>query len=358
MSFHFIDWMFVLGLVILVFGMKITREETINKDYLSVRHCNAVRGYFSLMPLLVHIANCIQYNEFTGWFTTNGNAIVGGFFFFTGFGLMKQYVHKEGYDKGFLLKRLPKVLIPYIIMTFVYWVADFIFLGFLYPVSGIFHAIACGVPIVTYSWYIIHVLAFYVLFFVLMKLCKKHYLLMVLGGVVYYILTAALFVHRGFGMHWYQTSLALPIGMAFAVYEEKIYKFMSKYYYYVALAVLAVTFVVYEYGLGGFYKLFPEDYSIHNVCVSTLMVICIIVVMMKITFDNKVLQFLGKISFEIYLIHGLVILAARNDRLYIENEMVFSIVVIVVTIVASVAFNCCMTYVFRLWDRLVGRITK
>lgn len=357
MKFYFIDGVFVISLIILFWGMKFEKPFTkVNKDYLAVKNCNAMRGYFSLMPLLVHIANCTRYSNFTGWFTTNGNAIVGGFFFFTGFGLMKQYMKKDDYDRGFLIKRLPKVLIPYIVTTVIYQVADFFLMGFLYMPGDILHAIACGDPIVLYSWYIIHVLAFYLVFYLLMKLCRKHYSLMILGAFIYYVLTAILFVQRGFGMHWYQTSLALPIGMAFAVYESGLYKFFSKYYYICTAALLAVTFVIYNYGFEVFYRLFPENFHIHNVCVSTLMLLCIIVAMMKIEFGNKILHFLGNISFETYLLHGLVIMIAKNLNFTAGNDMVFAIFVIVVTIIAATGFKYCIDYGFKIWDKVMDRL--
>lgn len=359
MGFYFTDVLFVLSLILLIWRAKpVASFSEINKGSFNTVNCDALRGFFSLIVLFVHIANYTSYSKFGGWFTTNGNATVGAFFFFTGFGLMKQYITKDNYDKGYLLKRLPKVLFPYIAATVVYWAADFVFLGFLYPVSGILHAIACGVPIVIYSWYVIHVLLFYVVFYVLMKLCGKHYNLMVLGGVLYYALTTAIFIWRDFGIHWYQTSLVLPIGMLFAIYEDAILKAMSKWYYIALSLLLAITVFVYYCGAWPVNKVIPESFAIDKVCVSVLMVMVVIFSMMKVTYGNAALSFVSKYSFEIYLLQGFVMMSLKNDRFNIENEILFGSLAVLLTIACAMLFKYAMNIVFKLWNILIKKVSQ
>lgn len=358
MNITLVDILFFLTVVLFLWKMRYAKPlGKINEDYLSLENCNAMRGLFALSPLLVHIGDSASYGTLLSWWSSYGNLVIDGFFFFTGFGLMKSYILKPGYSKNFLSKRLMKILVPYIIATLVYWAADFVFLGFLYPVSGIFHAIACGYPIVLFSWFIIHLLLFYVFFYILMKVCKNHYLLMVLGGFLYYVGTTVLFYSRGFGMHWYETSLAIPIGMLWAIYEKQIFKFMSKNYWPKFIGTIAISVVVYFASGLKIFNIFPQGYPAHKVIVYALFCICMIFSMMKYYVGNPITKFLGDISFEIYLLHGVLILATReNDKFVIQNDTLFTIAVVAGTIIFAVLMKFGTNLVFKVIDALTAKV--
>ena len=58
----------------------------------------------------------------------------------------------------------------------------------------------------------------------------------------------------------------------------------------------------------------------------------------KFVIENKLLKLLGKISYELYMIHGLVILVFRSDVIYIYNKYWFLMAVVGVSILAAVVF--------------------
>lgn len=346
---YLVDWLFILSFVPLLWKIKwISPVGAINKDYLSVKNCNAMRGVFALTPMVVHIGNCISYSKPLNWWSINGNMVVAAFFFLSGFGLMKQHMLKEDYSKGFLLKRMPRILIPYIIAILLYWAGTFVFYGFLYSPMGVLNTILCGVPIVAYSWFIIHLILFYIFFYILMLVCKKHYNIMILGGVIYFVATSILFYCSGFGMHWYETSISLTIGMAWAVYEKQIFSFAGKRYWGLFIAVFALTVVVYKIDIPWLYGLFPADFAFRNVLVFALMCVCIVVGMMKFEVGNPVSYFLGDISLEIYLLHGFVIQMFKNDKYNMQSEALFTILVPIVTIFMAWVMKKCLDLIFNI----------
>ncbi len=97
---------------------------------------------------------------------------------------------------AFLLKRIPTVLIPYIVITFFYWLM-YKLNSRVYSFKDIVFSIVDGHPIAANSWYIINIIVFYVVFWLLMFVCKKHSFLMILGSTVWYFLYAFFCYKRG-----------------------------------------------------------------------------------------------------------------------------------------------------------------
>ena len=346
---YLVDWLFIFSFVILMWKIKFIKPVgQLNENYLSIDNCNAMRGVFALTPMIVHIGNCIHYSAPLNWWSINGNMVVEGFFFFAGFGLMKQYMARDNYRKGFLIKRIPRILIPYILMILLYWAGTFVFYGFLYSPMGVINTILCGVPIVAYSWFIIHLLLFYVFFWILMVACGKHYNLMILGGMLYFALTSWLFYKQCFGMHWYETSFGLIIGLIWAVYEKQIFMFMKKFYWIAFAGLLILTVILYKFNLPWIYGIFPEDFVIRNVVVFAMMCVCIVVGMMKFEIGNPISNFLGDISLEIYLLHGFVIMALKNDKYNMQNEALFTVIVTVGTIAMAYVMKKCLDVFFAI----------
>lgn len=60
---------------------------------------------------------------------------------------------------------------------------------------------------------------------------------------------------------------------------------------------------------------------------------------MKIKTNNKVLDLLGDNSFEIYLMHGLFIGMLRSPVIFIENPIVYILVVLVLSLISAFIIN-------------------
>jgi peptidoglycan/LPS O-acetylase OafA/YrhL len=85
-------------------------------------------------------------------------------------------------------------------------------------------------------------------------------------------------------------------------------------------------------------KIYCSDFLLHlilNILSATLFVLIILLFILKVSIKNAILDFLGKISMEIYLIHGLLLLGLRSEIIYIKNELLFSLAVISGSILLS-----------------------
>jgi len=344
----------VLLLLLLLLGAKpVTPMAQFDEDYLSKDTCNILRGFFAIVVVFHHLAQRTSSGFLFRDFTQVGFLAVAAFFFFSGYGLQKQHILKSSYSNGFLLKRLPQILIPYIIMTALYWVLRAV-LGDVFSLADLFLTIFTDEgPIVSFSWYIISILIFYMGFYLLMKIFKKHHFGMILGGFLYYFLLVFLCRKFSLGIWWYNASHILVFGMIWAVYEDRILSFFKKYYLLITPLILIIFCILFEkqYDL---LALFNVSYAplISAIILTCLFTLSFLLISMKVKLKNKVLSFLGSISLEIYMTHGLFTRGLRNDFLYIQDDSIWVISVITGTIALSFLLHKVFKFILTKYQKI------
>ena len=151
---------------------------------------------------------------------------------------------------------------------------------------------------------------------------------------------------------WYNSSFIIFIGLIFAKNEEKIIDYAKKHY--AVLLILSLLGTVGMYFASVFVTSNPaigayNPLPIGRVCaflcyvVQTIsemaFVALILLITMKIQFNNAVLNFLGKIALEIYLIHRLYIGIFRSEGLNIQSNITYCALVYLCTIVSAVILH-------------------
>ena len=352
-----IDILPILLLFLCIFGAKITKPlSSINsKDYLSLATCKSYRGLFAIVVIFHHIAMRTESGVIFPLFIHMGSLAVAFFFFLSGYGLQKSYIIKsEYYKKEFLLKRIPTVLIPYIIITTIYWLWN-LSLGQFYSLKDIIHRFIVGDPIAIYSWFIVNILCFYIVFWLLMHICKKHYLMMILGGLIWYILHTIFCIKMQYDSHWYITCHLLVFGMFWAIYEHQIINLFKKKN--ITIFISLVSFFIIHYILKRFIPTTNETTHILKSILPLLFtlsfVICTLAIFMKIQIGNKILNFLGEISLELYLSHALFKFSLRSKYIYISNELIWCISVLAGTILFSYGLHILFQAILKAYKRII-----
>ena len=315
---------------IIFFALLLLHIQIINSDKESIvtkADGLCLRGAAALSVLLYHLAPLTENGVLLPKFYTFGAGAlaVAMFFFLSGYGLQKQYLKNgDAYRKSFLKGRIPTVLIPLILFAVLYRIAYYT-LGKTYTFHDLISDICVGIPFVAHSWYLITILLFYLFFWLLMNLFKGHTCWMPIAACVWYLLYALICIKLKYLMYWYDTACLLPVGMFCAVYEQRILNVVKeKWMWYSLLLITAVFFwfVIpwfYVHGLPMSIQLY-YILSISRVFFFTMM---LLLLQVKIRIDNPVLRYLGKISLEIYLIHGLIFYLLRGDYFYLTNEPLF-----------------------------------
>lgn len=331
--------------------------KSFNDEFMSVKNCNSYKGFFALIVILHHISQRVSNGFLPPDFTRVGYLAVAVFLFLSGYGLQKQNLSKPDYSRGFLLKRIPAILIPYMVMTMIYWIL-YAILGDVRFFSTLWHNfIVNGDPIVWFSWYVVCILYFYIAFYILMKIFKTSRVGIVFGGIAFCILYIFICSKLGFGLWWYQTSFVFILGIIFSSYEVSILKFIKKYYLTILLLSLTSFIVLAKYKWE-IYWLIPslKTEFLLVALLAFLFILSFFTLTLKIRTNNKFLDFLGKISFELYMTQGALMLILRNDRYTVQSDILWSVLVLAGSLLFAFVLNKFFSYILKIYSYLVAKL--
>lgn len=130
---------------------------------------------------------------------------------------------------------------------------------------------------------------------------------------------------------WYGSSVCFPLGILYTQHEKEWNKMLCRHYFIKNVALLSVCGICFI-----FFFLLVNDSVIGNPIARNLAAVsfclCVISISQKITVEHWLLQWLGKISYEIFLIHPLWISIIGK---YTTEPCSYIMLVITLTIVSS-----------------------
>lgn len=365
---------------VLAWGCKMAKKGEFHEDFLSYPIVKGVQGFVALAVILHHVTQEVtQYGRYDkgaiNVFVDAGVLFTGLFFFCSGYGLIVSMKGKEDYLQGFLRKRLPAVLVPFYVCNFLFILVSFLvefFMGNQVPPLELLLYLSGIVMWNDQMWFIVELAVLYILFYFSFRKRKsdaagliKIALFILLMNVV-----SLLLGHDGlpgtkglwfFGEWWYNTTWLFFIGMAVAMYYEKVVGFVKKHYKWL-LPVGIVLFVALHIATTwmlshvGYWMEYPGHRGYWEK-LATFLVQCPMVIVfdltfillsMKVQFKNKVLSFLGVIALEMYLLQNIFITKLTH---VIDNDLLFFTAVYGATIV--LAF-----FVHKLDTWLIGCLKK
>jgi len=364
-------WIYLLILAFILFlGVKIAPKGNFNEDFLSLKVSKGIQGFCAICIIAHHFVQPFVYSGqgagALSIFAMIGFVFVGVFFFFSGYGLFKSYKTKPNYLKCFLRKRMPVVLVPLYVVNTILTVIVLITGGAMYNdmnplvmgMDTIFFRITTflGITLMnSNAWYMITIAIFYIVFFFAFKYSKnedKAFKIMGIFSIIYLILGIAA-GHGIFwlqGEWWYNSSILLFIGMYVAKNEEKVISFIKRRYTALLIITGIGTIVLtgvaivatmqisyYRPGLSG--KACSVVCLLCESCATLAFVSFILILTMKVRINNKILDFLGKIALEIYLVHRFFLVALNSQYITIQNIILYLAAVYAGTIITAIVLN-------------------
>lgn len=321
------------------------RQISIN-DF-NVKNTLPLRGILALTIILHHLSTvgegCHAFYCFYSW----GVYVVSVFFFLTGYGLTISYINKGNiYLEGFVSHRFLKLLPPYLLCVIVYVTYQYVCIdnfNILQIVDGDIDNIVNS--LLPTSWFVVAILLFYPAFYFSMKLSKSVFwdFFFLLGwSIVYY----ALVKHFGMKEYWFMSIFAINLGIGFAYVEDKVKKSISKHLLgseVIALLLFLILFVcipsidenVISLHLGYKYKL---------LCV-TIIPLFVVMLIYGGRFQSRALSYLGKISYEIYLVQGFI--CQLLSVYFIDKPFWYCLLAIGLSVVSAIGVNklCNLLYI-------------
>lgn len=289
--------------VLLVYkiNFKESKEYFFTKDY-----TQNWKGFLCIYILLSHFLEIYQWEGIVYNLHSFAYIVVAIFFMFSGYGLKYSLNSNPNYLDHFLRKRLLKLYIPYfisvVLIRAIWFISDsqyeFSIVDFLKSCVG-YDAI----------WFIKVIFIFYFLFWLVYRFCPRYQTTVMIVATILYMLIACFVFHTH--RQWYGSVLAFDLGIILADYKGKTECVLEKKRS-VVLAVIA--FVVFSLA----YR-YTKDYVFlgwfvcrNLLCLSAMLLFWVITYRIKI--GNRFLSFMGKYSYEFFLIHlSVIYLIKRFD---------------------------------------------
>ena len=370
------DWMylvyFFLGLL-LFFGARGVPKGAWNEEFTSLKQTKALLGIMALGVAFHHLAQktCAPWLPYRyivkglDFFLPLGYLFVAVFLFCSGLGLYKSLHTKPDYLKFFFRRRVLPVIAAFYLSEWIFTAVRLLTgekmdaVKILWNLSGLHMANE-------YSWYVIVIPFFYLVFWAAFRSCRRE------GTAVFwvflftlaYTVLGALIDHQSDwwmrGEWWYNSIILFPLGLLFAKYEQPVVRFIKKGYWFWLLFFAVAAFLLFflsddlvsfrwgYYGEHGAALKVPHRLMSAGIqwLSCTAFVAFLFLLLMKVKLGNKALAWIGGMSLEFYLMHGLFVqlfgyqfLDSPRSLYYIRNVPLYTLAVLACSVPASWLFG-------------------
>lgn len=320
-----IDLIIVI-LVVLFLATQKNKTEVLSKEMTT-----GLKVICAFIIILCHLYKQVDPGSFIKYFSNWGTLSSAIFFLMSGYGLMISLRKSNGeYLNHFLSRRFSKILIPYFIVNILFSIFYYFNHVEIWQFSFkalLFH----GEYLVNFSWFIIAILYFYLLFYISAKISRKEWImniLLLLGTFVY--------IHwccqHDFGRNWYNTCLAFWFGVIMAsTFGDKIKAFLSKYVLLSSLSLITIYAFLPQIITKFDFDLMNSKATKMNI-MSVLFSLFIVTCAQKFDFSSPYIRRLSKYSFTIYMAQGLpMYYILRSNYMYIDKDYIYVALVLIIS---------------------------
>lgn len=341
---------FILFAVLCLWKIKFSNFQD---GYMAKEQTTDIKGIFAIIILFSHLRGYISlsdsfidqsFNLLLGYI---GQLMVTMFFFYSGYGILKSYIKKDGYAKSFFINRLLKTLLHFDIAVFCYLclsIAISLFTGSFYSWQEYAFCWIGWTSIGNSNWFIFTMLALYAITLFAFPIVHKYGKNKGVGlTIAVSILCVPLWVFLYFTKEnwWYNTLFCYPLGMCFALVQDKTDAVLKKspwiHYGSIVLAV-ALFAVVYMLSFN------QVIYSL----TACLFCLALTIITTKVKVGNPILTWLGKASFSIYIFQRLPMIVLSAFDLW-KHRYIFAILSIIATIICAFIFE----WFYKVIDSLI-----
>ena len=326
----------IISALLCFVGCKIKTEGKYFDDYISLDKTNAIKGIFLICVFFRHFAQYVKlsgpYNTFFIAFNLGlKQLLVTLFLFYSGFGIMES-ISKKGKDyvKSIPVKRAPKVLLHFDMAVILYIIFRIVTRGKI-SIQKALLSLVCWESVGNSNWYILAIVSLYLLTYFSFRFLKNKYVSAVIVTVlsVFYIMLLMRFKPS----YWYNTVLCYPLGIWYSLFRKNFEKVVMKndIIYFLFLTTFLSLFLLLYNKLG-------VSIWIYEAC-CLMFVMCVVLVTMKIQFDNELLRFFGKHLFSLYILQRLPMIFFKKILNCNSHPYIFFVMSLICTVLIALIFD-------------------
>lgn len=316
------------------------------EDYLSVENTTSIKGIFICFVFFSHVSGYVTYTYVIDSYSMLPflycyQTIVTLFLFYSGYGIMES-IKKKGisYVKTIPTKRIGSVLFRFDISVLIFAIIYVISNGKWFTIHEFLLSLIGLESLGNSNWYIFVVLLMYLFTYIAFIFTKNYNVSLIIITILSFVYIVYIYLFDdNKGLTWYDTVLCYPLGIFWSIYGKKLANIINKNFiiYLSFMAIFVGIFVACWY-----YRFSQEHsliYSVVDVVMNLAFTIIVVCVTMKIQFNNKILQWLGKHLFEIYILQRIPMIILSLMGVNEVNIYLFVALSLLITIVISAIYK-------------------
>lgn len=329
-------------LVISLINIRISpKNDYFKNDYLCKNQTTSIKGIFAILIVLVHSLSYIELNNnivnslYSAFLTSLNQLLVACFFFYSSYGIAESFKKNDTYFTTFPLNRIFRTLLTYDFFA-LFYIIYYVIIG-----STNYNWVLSLLTITSLgngNWFIFAILISYIIVyigFLIFKNLKHITSFSFIMTFIYSISICIIMKYKGLPYNYYiNTIFCFPFGLLFSLNKEKIEQFVfeKKHYittFIIVFCIFIITYILQRFVLQSIDPLFLT----YNLCSISFMSL-IILFNAKVKLYNRIIHFLGKYSFGIYLIQMLIMKLVQ--KYFTTNPYFFTTIVLVLTLISAV----------------------
>lgn len=335
-------------ILFIIFGIVVFSVRKGETSFLDYAQTNQIKGLAILLVVVNHLWVHVSTDRAIPGF---GDYAVSLFLMLSGFGLTMALSNRPLSLKYFISRRLRKVMVPYWAITLIILIVDFYVLNRSYSVKHIFETLI-GINIdetlwyLDYTrWYISLLLIYYVMFYLANRLLNNYNALVIL--FIFAILLILLKYLKLFPFGTIDQLIAFPVGCLFAYYKRNISDYVivqcrePLFYILYIVIVIILSYLLFTmsayYHTTSYYKVayaFLQGVGGILFCLSLM----IIVGLIGNNYISGFLVLCGTWSYEIYLIHGPILIKYNPILNLFPNNLILISFLIYLFIILGLSY--------------------
>ena len=263
------------------------------------------------------------------------------FLILSGYGLTYSF-YRNGLTY-FFKKKLSKILIPYSIVTLM-WIITDRFLGIKYTFMDMATSLIglnFRAVIDNSMWYIPYIILCYLAFYIIFKLHINKWIRVILlfvGSLILFVISNKIFANVG--ADWYV--LQFPLGVFFGIISNECIVNNKLNYIFLNVAVLVISVVVFILTVN------ETDKLVFNmICFNSLSFGLLSLSLLTKGFTFKALEFIGGISYELYLFEAVFMWKYKFIFNLIEHRAIAILSYLCFIIAISITFKTIINSIYR-----------
>lgn len=336
-------YIFTIFILISIVGVSFKNIKNIDNEALTLERTTMINGFFVGVVLFSHFNSYVITNSSIDsvyyFIFKMGQLMVTTILFYSGYGIYESIKNKKNYINNFFKNRIVKLFVSVFLSLILYIILNII-IGEEYSIKTILLSPIGLTSIGNSNWFIFATFCMYFSVLISFKIFKKDNLSALLLCLILsfgYIILVMKFLSYSC---WVNTILCFNAGMFFSYFKESILSFFKNNYHYFLTFVLLV--IIFALATINNYNYFTYE------IISLSFVLIIVLISLKVKIGNKVLLWLGKNTFNIYILQRLSYILYQHLGLTNYNVYLYFGVSVLTTFVLTYFFDKILKKVYKL----------